>query len=143
MANPLYAVPWLKDNIAKFAKYCQTSSWLGTIPVNPYNGLVTSLPSDAYKVVNIDEISDADNYYYGYVTPDTGIITTSFAGWFVMKATLVSGTWAAGEVSYSFATWDNGTGSAVGVNGVQYRTAVTGAWANRANLTYTNYESVF
>lgn len=145
MANPLFPQPWLK---AQFAKYFNTASFGGNVPVSPYNGLVTNLPSDAYKVVDTDETA-ASVRYYGYVTPDSGDFSTSlvdatkYGGWFIMKATLVSGTWASGVVSYTFASWDNGTGVAIAANDVLYRTAVTGAWADRANLTYVNYEDVF
>jgi len=142
MANPLYSIPWLKDAQAKFARYFNTASFGGFVPVSPYNGLVTNLPSDAFKIANTDEVA-ASVRYYGYVTPDTGDVATLFTGWFIMRATLASGTWSAGVVNYEFANWDNGTGIAVGSNGVQYRTAVTGAWANRAALTFANYEQIF
>jgi len=126
-------LPWWKSVFS--VEYWKNLRFGSTNLVDAYSGRQTNLPSDAYKVVNIDQ-SAASPQYYGYVTPDAGTPTTNY-GWYIMKA-VISGN----ITTYTFATWDNGTGAAVGLNGVQYRTASTGAWANRANLTYADYETV-
>lgn len=134
-ATPFY---WLKT---AFGNYFNTQSYGGVNQIDAFTGRQTNLPTDAYRLVAMDE-TNATNRYYGNVTPtNTNGTGTDPYGWYIMRATLVSGTWAAGVIEYTFATWDNGTGSAV--NPASYRQASTGAWATRTSLTYVNFEAIF
>jgi hypothetical protein len=71
----------------------------------------------SYKCADVD--ADASPNYYGFVDKD--------GNWYILKETI-----SAGADTYRYAKGGSG-----------YDTAVTGAWATRASLTYGYFHNIF